>query len=123
MLNRFPKPFIYDFVLVVVLGIGILIGKNGTNNIQQTADIGDSVKDNIAIINEDEEKKPDNSHGNVNQSIELPSINSTHSVKVIRVLDGDTIEVEGGERVRYLGINAPESGQPFSTEATRENER
>jgi micrococcal nuclease len=25
--------------------------------------------------------------------------------------------------VRYLGINAPESGEPFFTEATRENER
>lgn len=123
MLNRLPKPFIYAFVLVAVLGIGILIGKNGTNNIQQTAGIRDSVKDNIAIINEDEEKQPDNSNGNDNQSMESPSINSTHSVKVIRVLDGDTIEIEGGERVRYLGINAPESGQPFSTEATRENER
>lgn len=123
MLNRLPKPFIYAFVLVAVLGIGILIGKNGTNNIQQTAGIRDSVKDNITIINEDEEKQPDNSNGNDNQSMESPSINSTHSVKVIRVLDGDTIEIEGGERVRYLGINAPESGQPFSTEATRENER
>ncbi len=40
MLNRFPKSFIYDFVLVAILGIGILIGKNGTNNIQQTADSG-----------------------------------------------------------------------------------
>jgi micrococcal nuclease len=123
MLNRLPNPFIYAFVLVAVLGIGILIGKNGTNNIQQTAGIRDSVKDNITIINEDEEKQPDNSNGNDNQSMESPSINSTHSVKVIRVLDGDTIEIEGGERVRYLGINAPESGQPFSTEATRENER
>jgi len=40
MLNRLPKPFIYAFILVAVLGIGILIGKNGTNNIQQTADSG-----------------------------------------------------------------------------------
>lgn len=28
--------------------------------------------------------------------------------KVARVIDGDTIELEGGERVRYIGINAPE---------------
>jgi len=33
MFNRFPKPFIYAFILVAVLGVGILIGKNGTNNI------------------------------------------------------------------------------------------
>jgi len=54
---------------------------------------------------------------------EAPDINSTRSAKVSRVLDGDTIEIEGGEQIRYLGVNAPESGQPFSTEATRENER
>lgn len=125
MINRISKPFIYVFILIAVLGVGIWIGKSGTNNIQQTADIRGNVKDNIAIINENEENKPNNSNSNDNdnQAIGSPSINSTRSVKVIRVLDGDTIEIEDGERVRYLGINAPESGQPFSTEATRENER
>lgn len=39
------------------------------------------------------------------------------------VIDGDTIVLSNGERVRYLGINAPEKGQPSSTEATRANER
>lgn len=29
-------------------------------------------------------------------------------VRVIRVIDGDTIEIEGGARVRYIGIDAPE---------------
>ena len=29
-------------------------------------------------------------------------------VKVIRVIDGDTFVIEGGERVRVIGINAPE---------------
>lgn len=28
---------------------------------------------------------------------------------VVRVIDGDTIEIEGGERVRYIGIDSPES--------------
>lgn len=28
---------------------------------------------------------------------------------VVRVIDGDTIELEGGERVRYLGIDTPET--------------
>jgi len=27
---------------------------------------------------------------------------------VVRVIDGDTIEIEGGEKVRYIGINTPE---------------
>jgi micrococcal nuclease len=29
-------------------------------------------------------------------------------VRVTHVVDGDTIEVEGGRRVRYIGINTPE---------------
>ena len=32
------------------------------------------------------------------------------TVKVVRVIDGDTIRVSGGRRVRYIGIDAPEVG-------------
>lgn len=131
MISRIPKPFLYALILIAVLGIGILIGASGDkdssvietseNNIKQTADIASSLEDDV--VDEDEEKETGNGNVSERQSTEAPDINSTRSVKVSRVLDGDTIEIEGGERVRYLGINAPESGQPFSTEATRENER
>jgi len=30
------------------------------------------------------------------------------SYRVIRVFDGDTIEIEGGKRIRYIGIDTPE---------------
>src|SRR3989344_7964025 len=30
-------------------------------------------------------------------------------VQVTRVIDGDTIEIEGTKRVRYIGIDTPES--------------
>lgn len=40
---------------------------------------------------------------------------------VIAVIDGDTIEIKGGERVRYLGIDTPEIGQPFYEEAKNKN--
>lgn len=43
------------------------------------------------------------------------------SVFVIRVIDGDTIELIDGRRVRYLGIDTPESGEPFYDEATAKN--
>jgi micrococcal nuclease len=36
---------------------------------------------------------------------------------VTKVIDGDTIVVAGGERVRYLGVDAPEIGEPFYEEA------
>lgn len=33
-------------------------------------------------------------------------------VRVTRVVDGDTIEIEGGTKVRYLGMNTPETVHP-----------
>src|SRR3989344_2433142 len=36
-------------------------------------------------------------------------------VKVIRVVDGDTIELENGQKVRYIGINTPETVDPRKT--------
>lgn len=40
---------------------------------------------------------------------------------VVRVIDGDTIELEDGSRVRYLGIDTPEVGEYYSFEATMKN--
>ncbi len=37
---------------------------------------------------------------------------------VVRVIDGDTFEIETGERVRMIGIDTPERGKYFFTEAT-----
>jgi len=37
---------------------------------------------------------------------------------VSRIIDGDTIELSNGERVRLIGINAPEKGQYYAAEAT-----
>ena len=48
------------------------------------------------------------------------------TVLVQRVVDGDTIVLAGGERVRYLGIDTPEvTGVPelFGPEATEANQR
>jgi len=114
------KLIIYLSVLTIVLFLGILIGQNlnlvSNNNITEklTEDLNNN-QTNEDLLTESETK---------NQNLATSSgINSVQSVKVTRVLDGDTIEIEGGQRVRYLGINAPESGEPFFTEATRENER
>lgn len=42
---------------------------------------------------------------------------------VAAVIDGDTIALDDGTKVRYLGVNTPERGQPFYEEAKRYNER
>jgi micrococcal nuclease len=33
--------------------------------------------------------------------------------KVINIIDGDTVELLGGDRLRLLGIDCPERGEPF----------
>ena len=49
------------------------------------------------------------------------------SVKVTRVVDGDTIKIEGGQTVRYIGIDTPETVHPqktvecFGREASNKN--
>jgi micrococcal nuclease len=43
---------------------------------------------------------------------------SQDEYEVERVIDGDTIELSSGDRVRLIGINTPESGQPYYGEAT-----
>ena len=43
---------------------------------------------------------------------------------VVRVIDGDTVVIEGGERLRYIGMDTPESTtqhECFGDEATERN--
>ena len=42
-------------------------------------------------------------------------------VLVTSVIDGDTVELEDGRRVRYLGIDTPELGEYYADEATARN--
>jgi len=45
----------------------------------------------------------------------------TQTATVVNVVDGDTIEVSDGRRVRYIGINTPERNQPYYAEASNIN--
>lgn len=53
----------------------------------------------------------------------------SESILATRVIDGDTIEIAGGEKVRYIGIDTPEIVDPrspvecFGKEATAENKK
>jgi len=46
----------------------------------------------------------------------ISELNKNTSI-VSKVIDGDTIEINTGERVRLIGINAPEIGQPYYEES------
>ena len=42
--------------------------------------------------------------------------------KVIQIIDGDTIVIQGGYHVRYIGIDTPEEGQFYYEEAKEANQ-
>lgn len=84
------------------------------------------------FINQDENKIPLESVSTSVSKSESPftSVNNnidTDGVLVTRVIDGDTIEIEGGQKVRYIGIDTPETSDPrtavqcYGKEATAKN--
>jgi len=85
--------------------------QNVQNNFGQEKDIGN--KDNL----ESEQS------GQPTESIEKQEL----LFKVIKVIDGDTIKLENGEAVRYIGIDTPETVHPsepvqcFGKEASDKN--
>jgi endonuclease YncB( thermonuclease family) len=61
--------------------------------------------------------------------VNVSSDSSLYSATVSRAIDGDTIELENGEVVRYLGIDTPETVHPdepvecFGPEASERNKQ
>jgi micrococcal nuclease len=53
----------------------------------------------------------------------FPASLSTDTISVTRIVDGDTIVISSGDKVRYIGIDTPELSPPeaFAEEATRIN--
>ncbi len=57
----------------------------------------------------------------------LSATDSAILVKVTRVTDGDTLEIEGGQKIRYIGVDTPETVDPtrpdgcFGREASDRN--
>ena len=47
----------------------------------------------------------------------------TEEFRVTRIVDGDTVVLEDGRHVRYIGMDTPEKGHPYYAEAKGENER
>ena len=48
---------------------------------------------------------------------EKPAEIANGQTRVIRVIDGDTVDLTGGRTVRLLGIDCPEKGEPFADSA------
>src|SRR3990170_4380734 len=44
-------------------------------------------------------------------------------VSVTRIIDGDTVEIEDGRHIRYIGIDSPEKEDCYATAAAKLNEQ
>lgn len=110
---RFPLKIIFIIILVLAvlfLILSLIIGPH-IKDIEQSPVIFNNTSNN---------SKPSNIK---------PSSTSTVFEKAVvtRVIDGDTIELQSGERVRYIGVNTPDfkdlrkKVQCFATEAFEKN--
>lgn len=101
--------FLLFLVGILLLLGGFLLGKNTS---QRTKD--SKVPQKVSIT----------PTGDVQKEQE-----SAETVLVTKVIDGDTIQIEGGRTVRYIGIDAPETHNRrtgiacYAREATEENQR
>ena len=63
----------------------------------------------------------------VKDILEQPNVSTTTvqnlptREKVKRVIDGDILELANGQIVRFVGVNAPNNGEPYEEEATEAN--
>src|SRR3990167_9717952 len=48
---------------------------------------------------------------------------SGQTVSVTRIIDGDTVEIEDGRHIRYIGIDSPEKSDCYATAAAKLNEQ
>lgn len=107
------KKILLLFLLgILLISLGLLSGKTADKNPQ---DAQNSI--------------PTSKSSNISQPVDKPKIseaegiiNGNKKVLVSKILDGDTVETDLGEKIRYLGINTPEKGQPFANEATKLNQ-
>lgn len=105
------------FLLVFFTSLLLLSGNPQTNQLGNNQE----KKETTNVISYEDKETQESS---------LPSQkeNSTSTgVLVTRVIDGDTIEIEGGQRIRYIGIDTPETSDPrtgvqcYGKEATSKN--
>lgn len=113
-------------VLVALWVIGSLLG-----NDDEAKDIADDTGSDVMAGTGAQEVSPSPtpspSPGRITSSAtgtkKTPARHSARRQLVIRVIDGDTLELDNGEAVRLIGIDAPERGACGYAEATANMER
>ena len=120
----------YLFVGIIILSFGLLAtfssfsGEKTKNN---TQDINNVSQNKVSGAKTENFSQPENITNQTQSEINSPQYKIGEQARVTRVIDGDTIQIESGQKVRYIGIDTPETVDPrkpvqcFGTEAAAKN--
>ena len=116
----------FALILTLFLGSAYVAGiKEGITSPSPEETI--SQVDNGTPTLSEEEEKEEEEDTEVGGQVAGEQVEEKDTFLVIRVVDGDTIEIEGGQKVRYIGIDTPETVHPskpvecFGQEASAKN--
>ena len=101
-------------ILLIIFGVGILFSQSvPVDNRSSAKKIGldEKIEGDTFSPEFDTPVSSDKSTDNSNETEK----NVGGLVLVTKVIDGDTIEIEGGIRIRYIGIDTPETVDPRTT--------
>lgn len=131
-------------ILAMILFIAVLGGEESNtevkdNNIEGNETLNKEITEESSLNEKDVNSLPEKENSEqkeiVSSVAEVKSENQTTNTKadeqqlfkVVKVIDGDTITLENGEVVRYIGIDTPETTHPskpvqcFGKEASEKN--
>ena len=103
--------------LLLFLLIGFLGSASDTSNTTSTGSV-EGIKDTQEVVQEQKAQEETLSEESQEKK------ETQNLIRVAKVIDGDTIELESGERLRYIGIDTPETfnkNECFGKESTQKN--
>ena len=121
------RNFITPFLVSVLLLTGC--SQTTSTKTEQTVSPSPSVNEGENLSSQDIKSfsSPTPSAAPVQNPQSTSQVLGNQTAMVTAVIDGDTIEIEGGQRIRYIGINTPETVDPrkpvecFGREASNKN--
>ena len=114
-LFKSKKVLIIGGIILFLLLIGILGGENPSQYQKQIAEVSQPLTEIPQQPTQPNTEKPQEEIQTPLIEEEKPSpqdIPQEEAYSVVKVIDGDTIKLENGEVVRYIGIDTPETVHP-----------
>ena len=100
--DDFRRHSLFLAIALAILFLGIGLGLTFSSKLGSTSSLEQSPQVSSAQV----------SGASAFQESSPQSTFERQQIRVVRVIDGDTVELEGGQKVRYIGIDTPEIVHP-----------